>query len=41
MLLDAEKKWLTVLRFIDVEVCAFTALSFESVAVEVFAVFAF
>ena len=41
MLLDDEKKWPTVLQFIDVEVCAFASLSFESVAVEVFAVFAF
>ena len=41
MLLDDEKKWPAVLQFIDVEVCAFAGLSFESVAVEVFAVFAF
>jgi len=41
MLLDDEKKWPTVLQFINVQVFACEGLSFESVAVEVFAVFSF
>ena len=41
MLLDDEKKWPTVLQFINVQVFAFAGLSFESVVVVVFAVFSF
>jgi hypothetical protein len=41
MLLDDEKKWPTVLLFINVQVFAVAGLSFDSVAFVVSAVFSF